>query len=182
MNYVSFVIMLTTDRLHLRLHSVADATALHRIYSRPEVARYLLEGPWTEDDSVRRTTERLTKTGLDGDDGALALIAEHGGQVIGDVLLWWTDRDHRIAEIGWVLDPAHGGRGFACEAVGAVLSLAFTRYRTHRVAAQMDGRNAASARLASAVGMIREAHLRQDWWSKGEWTDTVIYGMLAEDR
>ncbi|WP_256566078.1 hypothetical protein [Deinococcus sp. QL22] len=25
-------------------------------------------------------------------------------------------------------------------------------------------------------------HNRQNWWSKGEWTDTLIYGMLAADR
>src|SRR5699024_10141769 len=41
--------------------------------------------------------------------------------------------------------------------------------------------NTASARLAERVGMHREAQLRQDWWSKGEWTDTVIFAMLASD-
>ncbi len=46
----------------------------------------------------------------------------------------------------------------------------------------MDARNHASAKLAAAVGMQREAHLRQDWWVKGEWTDTVIYGVLASDN
>ena len=55
-------------------------------------------------------------------------------------------------------------------------------HRVHRVAAQMDGRNVASAKLARRVGMQHEAHLRQDWWSKGEWTDTVIFGMVASDR
>ncbi|MET3511068.1 RimJ/RimL family protein N-acetyltransferase [Plantibacter flavus] len=30
--------------------------------------------------------------------------------------------------------------------------------------------------------MRREAHLRQDWWNKGEWTDTVVFGLLASDR
>lgn len=30
--------------------------------------------------------------------------------------------------------------------------------------------------------MKREAHLRQDWWSKREWTDTLVFGMLASDR
>jgi len=29
--------------------------------------------------------------------------------------------------------------------------------------------------------MVREAHLRQDWWSKGEWTDTLIYSVLVEE-
>ena len=30
--------------------------------------------------------------------------------------------------------------------------------------------------------MRREAHHRQNWWSKGEWTDTLVYAMLASDR
>jgi RimJ/RimL family protein N-acetyltransferase len=63
-----------------------------------------------------------------------------------------------------------------------VLDLAFDHYRVHRVAAQMDGRNIASARLARNSGMRHEAHLRQNWWSKREWTDTVVFGMLASDR
>ncbi|MGP5930400.1 GNAT family N-acetyltransferase [Corynebacterium glyciniphilum] len=174
--------IVTTDRLHLRLHTRADVGALHGIYSQEDVARYLLDDPWTEEDAARHVADRCAKTGVDGGSGALAVVIERDGQVVGDVLLWWTDRERRIAEIGWVLDPAYGGQGLAREAVSAVLDLAFRRYRAHRVAAQMDARNAASSRLAAAVGMTREAHLRQDWWNKGEWTDTVIYGVLAEDR
>lgn len=173
---------LTTDRLCLRLHDREDAAALHAIYSREDVARFLLDEPWTTDDAYRHVEERLVKGGLDGDRGALALVVECEGRVVGDVLLWWTDREHRIAEFGWVLDPSYGGRGLAREAVGAVLDLVFVTYRAHRVVAQMDARNVASARLAAAVGMGKEAHHRQDWWSKGEWTDTVIYAVLAEDR
>jgi len=30
--------------------------------------------------------------------------------------------------------------------------------------------------------MTREAYLREDFWSKGEWTDTIKYGLLASDR
>ena len=29
--------------------------------------------------------------------------------------------------------------------------------------------------------MTKEAHLRQDDWAKGEWTDNLIYGLLATD-
>ena len=97
-------------------------------------------------------------------------------------------RPHRPADcqwlqrlFGWVLDPDHGGRGFATEAVGAVLGQGFERHRLHRVSAQMGAGNIASAALARRVGMQQEAHLRQDWWSKGEWTDTLIFGMLATD-
>nr|WP_229659530.1 GNAT family protein [Nesterenkonia alkaliphila] len=166
----------------MRLHQEGDAGALQRIYSQDDVARYLLDEPWAASEAERRVSERVRQVGLDQDGESLALIIEHHGVVIGDVLLWLTNAEHRIAEIGWVMDPAYGGQGLATEAVQAVLELGFDHYGLHRVAAQMDARNIASARLAERAGMQREAHLRQDWWSKGEWTDTLIYGALASDR
>ena len=85
-----------------------------------------------------KLTERQSKTDLDGETAALALVIEHGGIAIGDVALWLTDKVHRQGEIGWVLNPTHGGQGFASEAVRAVLALGFDHYHLHRITAQMD--------------------------------------------
>ncbi|WP_313815192.1 GNAT family N-acetyltransferase [Citricoccus sp.] len=172
---------LRTPRLSLRPHCEADVDWLYRVYSRPDVSRYLLDEPSSLDDVHRRLSERIPRDDLDGGHGSLSLVIEREHLPMGDVLLWFTDRERRVAEIGWVLDPAHGGKGFAIEAVCAVLDLAFSHYRLHRVTAQMDARNTASAKLARRAGMRQEAHLRQDWWSKGEWTDTVIFGKLSSD-
>lgn len=177
-----FLLPLTTERLRLRGHEYSDAVWLQSVYSHPEVARYLLDEPWTPEDAARHVSERLVKTDLDSDAAALALVIERDGTPIGDVLLWLTDTERRVAEIGWVLAPNFGGQGYAREAVAEVLRISFEHYRLHRVTAQMDARNAASARLASALGMRQEAHMRQDWWNKGEWTDTLVFAMLASDR
>lgn len=173
---------LVTERLHLRPHNADDAEWLHELYSRPDVARYLLDEPWTAEVTHDKLTERLAKTDIDGETGALALVIEHDGVPIGDVALWLTDHEHRQGEIGWVLDPAHGGQGFASEAVRAVLALGFDHYRLHRITAQMDARNSASAALARRVGLRLEAHHVQDWFSKGEWTDTLIFARLASEH
>ncbi|MGO3041113.1 hypothetical protein, partial [Ancrocorticia populi] len=46
-----------------------------------------------------------------------------------------------------------------------------------------NSRSIITSSTASAHEWMRqEAHLRQDWWSKGAWTDTLIFGMLASDR
>lgn len=172
---------LATERLSLRAHERSDVGWLHRVYSQPEVARYLLEEPWTTEYAAEQVEKRLARTGLDGESGALALVIEHLAEPVGDVAIWLKDKERGVAEIGWVLDPAHAGRGFAREAVSCVLEFAFGSHRLHRVIAQMDARNISSARLAEAVGMQREAHLRQDWWSKGEWTDTLVFGALSSD-
>lgn len=173
---------LATERLRLRPHNADDAEWLHELYSRPDVARYLLDEPWTAEVTHDKLTERLAKTDIDGETGALALVIEHDGVPIGDVALWLTDHEHRQGEIGWVLDPAQGGQGFASEAVRAVLALGFDHYRLHRITAQMDARNSASAALARRVGLRLEAHHVQDWFSKGEWTDTLIFARLASEH
>ncbi|MCZ9300088.1 hypothetical protein [Corynebacterium marquesiae] len=49
-----------------------------------------------------KLTERQSKTDLDGETAALALVIEYDGTPIGDVALWLTDKDHRQGEIGWV--------------------------------------------------------------------------------
>lgn len=170
---------LVTERLRLRLHNADDAVWLHKLYSQPGVARYLLDEPWTKEVTRDKLAERLEKTGLDHETGALVLVIEFDGVPIGDVALWLTDHEHRQGEIGWVLDPAHGGQGFASEAVRAVLTLGFDHYKLHRITAQMDARNSASAALARRVGLRLEAHHVQNWFSKGEWTDTLIYAQVA---
>ncbi len=173
---------LVTERLRLRLHEAEDAGWLHNLYSRPDVARYLLDEPWTMEVARDKLAERLSKTDLDGETGALALVIEYDGTPIGDVALWLTDREHRQGEIGWVLNPANGGQGFASEAVRAVLALGFDHYHLHRITAQMDARNSASGALARRVGLRLEAHHIQDWFSKGEWTDTLVYARLASEN
>lgn len=152
------------------------------IYSQPEVCRYLQEEPWTTTDAVKNVSDRMKKTDLTGPSAALAIVIEHDRTPIGDVALWLTNKDYAVAEIGWVLDPEFSGKGFAREAVSEVLQFAFETHGLHRVAAQMDARNISSAKLAAAVGMRQEAHLRQDWWNKGEWTDTLVFAMLNSDR
>ncbi|MGC2942050.1 MULTISPECIES: GNAT family N-acetyltransferase [unclassified Brevibacterium] len=181
---------LTTDRLRLRTYRESDAEAHLHIYSREDVSQFLLEDPWTAEVAETEIAKRLPRTGLETESRALALVIEtadgldslEGSRVIGDIAIWLADGSDEKAEIGWILDPAAGGHGFATEAAIAVLNVAFDHYGLHRVAAQMDARNAASAKLARRIGMREEAHLRKDWWSKGEWTDTLIFGMLASDR
>lgn len=172
---------LITDRLVLRAFTPSDLAVFHRLYSRPEVALYLLEEPWTREHAELEIAKRVERTGLDAERQALAAVMELDGEPIGDVALWITDQAGQLAELAWVIAPEHGGNGYVTEAAAALLRVGFD-FGLHRVVAQMDGRNAASARVCERLGMHREAYLRQDLWCKGEWTDTIIYAALASDR
>jgi RimJ/RimL family protein N-acetyltransferase len=74
-------------------------------------------------------------------------------------------------------------KGYAREAGRAVLDFAFGEaLQLHRLSADCDPRNVASARLMEQLGFRREGLLRQNWWLKGEWCDSVLFGLLATDR
>lgn len=174
--------LLHTGRLLIRGYEPGDADRLLDYYSNPDVVRHLHHGPWDRSRATEQVAKRIGETGIGGSSTAWAVVVERDGAVIGDVAVWAMESSGRRAEVGWVFHPDHSGQGFATEAVGAVIRAALDEFDLHRVVAQMDARNTASARLCERLGMKREAHLRQHHWNKEEWVDVVIYGLLASDR
>lgn len=166
-----------TDRLVLRGATHQDAADLHAYHSDPEVARHLLQPPLD-----RGQVEAMLRARVDQDNPfALEVVAEHEGVVVGDLVLFLQKPSVDTAEIGWVLNPAHAGRGFATEAARALLHVAFDHYRVHRVVAELDARNHRSAALCERLGMQLENRARSDYWSKGEWTSSLRYAVLADE-
>ena len=175
------VLPIQTERLTLRTHRADDLESLLDYYSDANVARHIPWEPWSHAEAEVHLAKRLLRTGIDGHDSALSLVVERERHVIGDVVLWPADETLARGEMGWALHPAAAGNGYATEAVLALVGVAFGTYGMHRVIAQLDSRNAASAKLCERVGMTREAYLRQDLWTEGEWIDNVIYGLLATE-
>ncbi|WP_310717859.1 GNAT family N-acetyltransferase [Streptomyces lydicus] len=174
---------LRTARLDLRPVTEGDFTAIHAYQRLPEVCRYLYWGPLDEEGSRASVAAKAARTTLreSGDLLQLAVVVRETGTLVGDVTFVLTSREHRQGGIGYVFDPAHAGRGYATEASRALLELAFEQLRLHRVQAELDGRNTASARLLERLGMRREGHLRENEFLDGEWADEVIYAMLARE-
>jgi RimJ/RimL family protein N-acetyltransferase len=62
-----------------------------------------------------------------------------------------------------------------------LLRLGFDELGLHRIVGRLDARNAASARLLQRLGMRSEAHLVENEYVKGEWTDEAVYALLASE-
>jgi RimJ/RimL family protein N-acetyltransferase len=174
---------ITTSRLLIRPFTMDDLDDLHAIQSREDVARYLYWGPRTREEVAEKLAERTGMTVLekDGDSLVLAVELRESGALIGDVNLWWLSEEHRQGEFGFVLHPDHHGHGYAGEAATEMLRLGFEGLGLHRITGRADGRNTASARVMEKLGMRREAYFVQNEIVKGEWTDEVVYAMLASE-
>jgi RimJ/RimL family protein N-acetyltransferase len=172
-----------TDRLSLRPLTSSDLDDVHAYYSRPEVTRYLYWDTRDRERSREALDDYSRWTTLDGEgDGiVLAMVLREVGRVVGQVSLHWHSEEHRHGEIGFVVNPDHHGRGLAGEAATALLRLGFEDLGLHRITGRCDARNLASARLMERLGMRREAHLVENEFVKGEWTDELVYAMLEQE-
>ncbi|MFN8620886.1 MAG: GNAT family protein [Chloroflexota bacterium] len=172
-----------TERLALRQARAEDLDLWAALEADPEVVRYLYIDVMPRERSAERLAAAIPRVRFSAEHDAVQLIMERRdtGAAIGHVLLAWTSEIHRAGEIGWVLAPAHVGHGYATEAARALLALGFDGLGLHRIVARADARNHASVRVMRRLGMRLEAHLVENEWIKGEWTDEVIAAILEDE-
>jgi RimJ/RimL family protein N-acetyltransferase len=179
---------LHTERLTLRPATAGDAEATWEYRRLESVNEWLTGGP-ADLDGYRELfaePDRLATTVI------VTLGHDPAAPVIGDFMLRrenaWAQlevadraRDTQ-AELGWVLDPAGTGHGYATEAVRELLRHCFQDLGVRRVTANCFLDNDTSWRLMERVGMRRERHeLRESLHRSGRWLDTVGYAILAEE-
>jgi RimJ/RimL family protein N-acetyltransferase len=170
-----------TRRLLLRPLRADDATAMHAYRGREDVCRFLLHPAQTYEQVAVRAGNSRSELTDEGQVLSLAAVERGTGAFVGDVVLMYHSREHRAGEIGYVFHPEHAGNGYATEASAALLRFGFDQLGLHRVAGRLDARNTASARVLEKLGMRREAHFVENEFIKGEWTDEIVYAVLAAE-
>jgi RimJ/RimL family protein N-acetyltransferase len=177
------VLPIPTERLILRAFRPEDFDAVFAMQSRPDVARFLYWDARTEAEVREALTKKIASTAIREEEDVLFLAAElHGtGELVGDVVLQWTSRQHLSGEIGFIVHPDHQGHGYATEASRELLRLAFEELQLHRVIGRVEARNIGSARVLEKLGMRREAHLIENEYVKGEWQSELAYALLDHE-
>ena len=168
-----------TERLILRRFTAADAEAFAAYRSDPDIARYQSwDAPLPLSEAVQKV-EEFTQ-GDPAAPGWFQYAVDLDGVLIGDLGLN-LDENLMQAELGFTLASAYQGRGYATEAVRGLLDDVFIERKLHRVSAECDARNTASARLLERVGFKQEGLRLSNSWFKGEWTDDLLFGLLRSD-
>ncbi len=173
---------LRTARLLVRRMVPADAPSLAAYRSDPEVARY--EGwhaPYPRASAEAFVQEMAVARAVPGSWVQLAVVVRATGEHVGDLGVQLTD-EGRQARVGITLAAAAQHHGYASEALGALLDHLLGAAGLHRVVAECDARNRSSAALLERVGMRLEAHHRSASWWKDEWTDELVFAVLAAER
>jgi RimJ/RimL family protein N-acetyltransferase len=145
-----------TERLTLRVHRVEDFSDSAAMWGDPNVMRYIggrtlsTEEVWTR---LLRYAGHWSLMGF----GYWVIREKASGRFAGEVGFADYKRDLKPSlegapEIGWSLAPWAWGKGFATEAVRAVVAWGATRFGSARTVCLINPENLQSIRVAQKCG------------------------------
>jgi RimJ/RimL family protein N-acetyltransferase len=166
-----------TERLNLRRSLPEDAETISAYRSIPDVRRY--QG-WerTDPQGVREQIEEMAERAPGEPGGWVQFSVEEreSGRLVGDVGLSPAEGETGVMKVGYTISPDAQGRGYATEAVHALVEYAFDALGADVVRAYASEENEPSIRVAQKVGMRLVQRLEH------RYGDEVWYGVRYEIR
>ena len=157
-----FAPMLDTERLRLRAHRREDFAAMVAIWADPEVVRHISGQPASVEATWARLLRYRGHWGMLGF-GYWAVQERASGRFLGDVGLADCQRGlsgfDGLPEAGWVLAQAAHGKGYATEAMRAVLAWAAEQLDEPRSYCLIAPEHQGSIRVAEKLGYSLAARL-----------------------
>lgn len=173
--------VLETPRLILRPMTMRDAADIYAYSQDREVARHVL---WDAHRSLADSREYLRfmlRQYREGRPSSYGMVLKETGRLVGTMGFMWLSEENSTVEVGYSLARNQWNKGLTTEALHALINMAFTYLKVHRIEAQHDVANPASGQVMRKCGMRQEGVLRGRIYNKGKFVDVVLYAILRED-
>jgi ribosomal-protein-alanine N-acetyltransferase len=168
---------LLTPRLRLRRLEAADAAGLHLAYGDAASMRFWDSLPSADaEETARRVAHSVSVSPVWH--AAWAVLGRADGGFLGMVNYHARQPWNRRLAIGWIVVPGVRRQGFAREAVQALIGHCFGELEAHRIEAEIQPGNDASAGLATRLGFRREGLLRDRLQVGGKPRSVEMWALL----
>ena len=172
--------VIETERLRLRAHRPGDFAACAAMWALPEVIRYIGGKPFSGEEVWSRVLRYAGHWQWMGF-GFWALEEKATGAFAGDLGFAEFKREieppiEGIPEIGWVLAPHAQGKGYATEAVRAVVGWGDDHFDRARTVCLIHPENLPSLKVAKKCGYKEFQHTAY----KGQ--PTIIFERLTSEN
>lgn len=171
-----------TERLILRPIDKQDAVAVFAYRADAVANRYQGWIPETIDDVTDFIQNRVCRLpNCPGTWYQLVIENKEDSAIIGDIGIHFVDHENQQVELGITLAKQYQGKGFASEAMSAVIDFLFTELNKHRITTSIDPQNTSSIRLVQRLGFRQEAHFRKSILLNGVWVDDLVFALLKDE-
>lgn len=174
---------LETDRLILRKIVDDDAEALYRnIYNNFEYFKFYYQFPFESFEEYKPLVEKYKKWYANGNHFRWGIVLKETNEIIGLVQLHGKDVSNNNCKIGYIIGYNYTNKGYAKEAVKAVIDFGLNILNYHRIDAEIVTENEPSIRVAEGVGMRMES-LREDGYKIDEdYFDQKVYTIINKKK
>ncbi len=161
-----------TERLLLRRFRLDDTPAMHQVMIDPVAMRFWSTLPHESMEVTEAWVRSEVEAPPDLSDDFVVTL---DGALIGKLGSW------RLPEVGFIIDPAAWGHGYATEAMTAFVARRRACGSTE-LTADVDPRNIASVRLLSKTGFEETGRATSTFKLGDEWCDSVYLRLDLERR
>lgn len=172
---------LHTERLHLRKMKISDSSSLFKIWSDPDVTKFMNVCCFTNENQAKEMINLLDDLSRDRKAIRFSIIKKGSNEIIGSCGYNALDFENGKAEIGYDIAKSFWGRGYATESIFSLLEHGFSILKLNRIEAKVDPRNVNSMKLLQKLNFTFEGTLRQYERVNGKFNDLNIYSKLISD-
>ncbi|WP_445479829.1 GNAT family N-acetyltransferase [Lysinibacillus irui] len=153
---------INTERLQLRKMVKADAKRLLAIWSDPDVTKYMNITHFTHEEQALEMIELLDQLADQQKALRFTISEKASNHIIGSCGFNMFDFDHAITEIGYDLAKVHWGKGYATEAITALIDYAFTHLAMNTIVAKVEAANINSIKVLKKLNFIYQGYDHTD--------------------
>lgn len=172
---------LQTQRLHLRKMEVSDSESLFKIWSDPDVTKFMNVASFTHEVQAKEMIEMFEELAQTSKAIRFSMIESESNEIIGTCGFNSIDFENAKVEIGYDIAKEYWGMGYATEGICALLNYAFETLEFNRIEAKVEPANVNSIKVLKKLNFTFEGTLRQFEKSKGNFIDINIYSLLKTD-
>jgi ribosomal-protein-alanine N-acetyltransferase len=170
--------IIRTERLVLRKIIAEDAEKVFLWMGDPEVCRYERWMPHASSGYTRGYIREVFHYELDDE---YQWGIELDGCLIGSVSIVAVDNFDQKALLGYCIAKTFWSKGYATEAVRAVLEFMFSEVGINRIEASHSIRNVASGRVLEKAGLKREGLAKEYYYCSQGFQDSHLYGITRKE-
>ncbi|RXI98587.1 N-acetyltransferase [Anaerobacillus alkaliphilus] len=172
---------LETERLILREITNADVNGIYSCFSNEEVTKFYGQNSIHTVEEAKQFIEFFAKSYQEQRGIRWGIECRDTKEFLGTIGFNALSRKHKRAELGYELHPSHWRKGYAKEAIRAVLTYGTKDLGLTRIGAVVFLDNIASNNLLEGLGFIKEGVLKKYMYQNGVANDTNVYGFIPPE-
>jgi [ribosomal protein S5]-alanine N-acetyltransferase len=172
---------LYTSRLILKAYTAQDIISVFDNYGKEEI---IAKMGYRTDAQYDKNRDNYTSGLIEGNKPLLMfkMIDKETHEIYGDCGYHNWFHNHHRAELGYQLyHDDYMQKGYMTEALKPIIEYGFETMKLNRIEACIYKDNEASLSLMRNLGFTYEGNLRQHYCSQGEFSDSMLFSLLARE-